>query len=156
MNRLVLAWFLMLVAVAPANAEIVPDLFQGEAIVTSGDDLDERARGVRLALTQVLVKMCGDDRVAEHPDLPEVLAAAESHIQEIEYEDRKLHRLFGVAWEQWRARTPALLPRFGSIAPAGTGDRRWSLLVSSKRNGEIVFVVFAFACAVWVAWRVAV
>ena len=72
----------------------------------------------------------------------------------IEYEDRKLHRIFGVAWEQWRARTPALMPRFGGIAPAGAGDRPWSLVVSSRRNGEIVFVVFTIACAVWVAWRV--
>ena len=73
----------------------------------------------------------------------------------IEYEDRKLHRIFGVAWEQWRARTPALMPRFGSVAPAGAGDRRWSIVVSSKRNGEIVFVVFAIACAAWIAWLVA-
>jgi len=71
----------------------------------------------------------------------------------IEYEDRKLHRIFGAAWEQWSARTPALMPRFGSIAPAGTGDRRWSLAVSNQRNGEIVLVVFALACIVWVAWQ---
>src|SRR6476659_5374999 len=44
----------------------------------------------------------------------------------IEYEDRKLRGIFGTAWEQWAARTPALIPRFGSIPPAGTGDRRWS------------------------------
>jgi protein-S-isoprenylcysteine O-methyltransferase Ste14 len=71
----------------------------------------------------------------------------------IEYEDRKLHRLFGVIWEQWRARTPALMPHFGSIAPAGAGDRRWSLAVSNQRNGEIVLVLFSLACIVWVAWQ---
>ena len=71
----------------------------------------------------------------------------------IEYEDRKLHRIFGAAWEQWSARTPALMPRFGSVPPAGTGDRRWSLAVSSKRNGELVFVVMSLVCGVWVAWQ---
>ncbi len=71
----------------------------------------------------------------------------------IEYEDRKLHRIFGAAWEQWAARTPALLPRFGSVPPEGAGDRRWSLAVSSKRNGELVLLAFSFICAAWVAWK---
>jgi len=70
----------------------------------------------------------------------------------IEYEDRKLHGIFGAAWEQWSARTPALMPRFGGEAPATAGDRRWSLAVSNT-HGELVFVVLALACAVWVAWR---
>lgn len=70
----------------------------------------------------------------------------------IEYEDRKLHRIFGAAWEQWSARTPALMPRFGGETPATVGDRRWSFAVSNT-HGELVFVVLALACAVWVAWR---
>src|SRR5688572_18853069 len=70
----------------------------------------------------------------------------------IEYEDRKLHRLFGAAWEQWSARTPALLPRFGGSAPVAAGDRRWSLAVSNT-HGELVFVAFALICAAWVAWE---
>jgi protein-S-isoprenylcysteine O-methyltransferase Ste14 len=70
----------------------------------------------------------------------------------IEYEDRKLHRLFGAAWEQWSARTPALLPRLGDVPPAGAGDRRWSLAVSNTRNGELVFVALALLCAAWIAW----
>jgi protein-S-isoprenylcysteine O-methyltransferase Ste14 len=68
----------------------------------------------------------------------------------IEYEDRKLHRIFGAAWEQWSARTPALMPRFSS-APATAGDRRWSLAVSNT-HGELVFVAFALVCAAWIAW----
>lgn len=69
----------------------------------------------------------------------------------IEYEDRKLHRIFGAAWEQWSARTPALMPRLGGTTPAAAGDRRWSLAVSNT-HGELVFVAFALACAAWIAW----
>jgi len=71
----------------------------------------------------------------------------------IEYEDRKLHRLFGAGWEQWSARTPALVPRFGGVSAAGASDRRWSLAVSTQRNGEIVLVLFSLVCAAWVAWQ---
>jgi protein-S-isoprenylcysteine O-methyltransferase Ste14 len=70
----------------------------------------------------------------------------------IEYEDRKLHRLFGAAWEAWSARTPALMPRFGGAAAAAAGDRRWSLAVSNT-HGELVFVAFALSCAAWIAWK---
>jgi len=70
----------------------------------------------------------------------------------IEYEDRKLHRIFGAAWEQWSSRTPALMPRLGGAEARGAGDRRWSLAVSNK-HGELVFVLFALACAGWIAWR---
>jgi len=71
----------------------------------------------------------------------------------IEYEDRKLHRIFGATWEQWSARTPALIPRFGgssSVAAAPSDERRWSLRVSN-RHGELLFVAFALGCAAWIA-----
>jgi len=71
----------------------------------------------------------------------------------IEYEDRKLRAIFGAAWEQWAARTPALAPGFGAMQPAGANDRRWSIGVSSARNGEIVFILLCVACVAWVAWR---
>jgi protein-S-isoprenylcysteine O-methyltransferase Ste14 len=71
----------------------------------------------------------------------------------IEYEDRKLHRIFGAAWEEWSARTPALMPRLGAVRPAGSGDRRWSLAVSNQRNGELVFVLLAVVSAAWIAWQ---
>lgn len=70
----------------------------------------------------------------------------------IEYEDRKLRRIFGAAWEEWSARTPALLPRFGGSVAAGAGGRRWSLAVSNT-HGELVFVAFALLCAAWIAWE---
>jgi protein-S-isoprenylcysteine O-methyltransferase Ste14 len=70
----------------------------------------------------------------------------------IEYEDRKLRRIFGAAWEAWSARTPALVPRLGNGRPGGAGDRRWTLAVSN-RHGELVFVAFALICAAWIAWE---
>jgi protein-S-isoprenylcysteine O-methyltransferase Ste14 len=70
----------------------------------------------------------------------------------IEYEDRKLRRIFGAAWEQWSARTPALMPRFGNAPADGADDRRWALAVSNT-HGELVFVAFALICAAWVAWE---
>ena len=70
----------------------------------------------------------------------------------IEYEDRKLRRIFGAAWETWSARTPALVPRFGDGQPASAGDRRWALAVSNT-HGELVFVAFALICAAWIVWE---
>jgi protein-S-isoprenylcysteine O-methyltransferase Ste14 len=70
----------------------------------------------------------------------------------IEYEDRKLRRLFGTAWEQWSTRTPALMPRFGGTPAQAVGDRQWALAVSN-RHGELLFVAFALICAAWVAWE---
>ena len=70
----------------------------------------------------------------------------------IEYEDRKLRRIFGVAWETWSARTPALMPRFGGGQPVGADDRHWTLAVSN-RHGELLFVAFALICAAWIAWE---
>jgi protein-S-isoprenylcysteine O-methyltransferase Ste14 len=70
----------------------------------------------------------------------------------IEYEDRKLQRIFGAAWEQWSARTPALLPRVGGAPAAAAGDRRWSLAVSNT-HGELVLVAFSLICAAWIAWE---
>ncbi|HET7609951.1 MAG TPA: isoprenylcysteine carboxylmethyltransferase family protein [Gammaproteobacteria bacterium] len=70
----------------------------------------------------------------------------------IEYEDRKLRRIFGAAWETWSSHTPALLPRFGAAPPAAPGNRRWSLAVSNS-HGEVLFVAMALICAAWIAWE---
>jgi protein-S-isoprenylcysteine O-methyltransferase Ste14 len=70
----------------------------------------------------------------------------------IEYEDRKLQRIFGAAWEQWSARTPALVPRLGGAPAANASDRRWALAVSNT-HGELVFVALALVCAAWIAWE---
>jgi len=66
----------------------------------------------------------------------------------IEYEDRKLRRIFGQAWEEWAARTPALLPRLSNVSRMGGGQ--WSFGTSLRRNGELLIVFFVLACG----WRV--
>jgi protein-S-isoprenylcysteine O-methyltransferase Ste14 len=66
----------------------------------------------------------------------------------IEYEDRKLHSIFGQAWVDWAARTPALVPRFANVGAMGGG--RWTLANSLRKNGEILITVFVIFCA----WRV--
>lgn len=58
----------------------------------------------------------------------------------IEYEDRKLHRLFGTQWEQWAARTPALVPTFKGAARSEPGS--WSFAKSMRKNGELVIAAF--------------
>src|SRR5690349_17786074 len=70
----------------------------------------------------------------------------------IEYEDRKLRRIFGAAWEAWSARTPALMPRFGGATASSTGAGRWSLAVSNT-HGELLFVAMALICGAWIAWE---
>lgn len=68
----------------------------------------------------------------------------------IEYEDRKLRGIFGEAWEEWAARTPALVPRFANANRMGEGQ--WSLAKSLRKNGEILITGFVLACAWRVLW----
>jgi hypothetical protein len=65
----------------------------------------------------------------------------------ISYEDRKLNGIFGDAWQQWSARTPALIPR-GLIPKSGDGTS-WSFAKSMKVNWEPVIVVYSLACLYW-------
>lgn len=68
----------------------------------------------------------------------------------IEYEDRKLKGIFGEAWQEWAARTPALVP---NIANAGRmSEGQWSLAKSLRKNGEILITLFVAACAWRVLW----
>ena len=89
MLRLTAFLTLLLLAGAPVRAELVTDLYRGDAIVTGQDNLDERDRGLRLALTRVLVKVGCDDRIVDHPMLPPMLSDAHAHVRHVEYEDRK-------------------------------------------------------------------
>ena len=68
----------------------------------------------------------------------------------IEYEDRKLRRIFGPVWEAWALKTPALCPTFANASGLFQGN--WSFAKSTKKNGEIVIVVFVLVCA-WIIAR---
>ncbi len=69
----------------------------------------------------------------------------------IEYEDRKLHRIFGEDWEQWSRRTPALIPNIANIGQLFSGN--WSFAKSTKKNGEIFIAVYLVGCLALVLWR---
>jgi len=90
-KRMVVAalFLLMGLVFGPAAAEVVPDLYKGQTIVTGRDNLEERRRGIREVLPQVLVKVSGDDRLAVHPRLASLLERAESFVAGLAYEDRK-------------------------------------------------------------------
>ena len=63
----------------------------------------------------------------------------------IEYEDRKLRRMFGQGCEEWQKVTPAVLPR--SVVPARGGS--WSLATSLRRNAEPAVLAYTFF---WLGW----
>jgi len=65
----------------------------------------------------------------------------------IAYEDKKLQRIFGESWEQWSARTPALVPR--TAWPTSGSDSSWSFAKSMRQNYEPVIVVYSFF---WLWW----
>jgi protein-S-isoprenylcysteine O-methyltransferase Ste14 len=69
----------------------------------------------------------------------------------IEYEDRKLQKIFGDAWLAFGKNTPALVPAFGSRERDLGG--RWSFKTSMTRNVEPVIAVFLFACFAFIYTR---
>jgi hypothetical protein len=72
----------------PAAAETVAGLYRGEAIVTGQENLEERRRGFREALQEVIVKVTGHSRLAEDRRLASALADAGDYVAAFEYEDR--------------------------------------------------------------------
>ena len=68
----------------------------------------------------------------------------------IEYEDRKLRRIFGAPWEQWSRTVPAVLPR--GLRP--TGPASWSLMTSVRQNAEPIVIAFTLICIGWIGTRV--
>jgi hypothetical protein len=67
----------------------------------------------------------------------------------IEYEDRKLHGIFGERWEAWASRVPALVPR---LAATNAGGGEWSLRKSYKQNGEPLIVAYIVFWLAYLAW----
>jgi protein-S-isoprenylcysteine O-methyltransferase Ste14 len=64
----------------------------------------------------------------------------------IEYEDRKLRRMFGDRCAQWQQSMPAVIPR--GLLPSRGGN--WSLRTSLSRNLEPVVVLYTFFCLFWI------
>jgi protein-S-isoprenylcysteine O-methyltransferase Ste14 len=67
----------------------------------------------------------------------------------IEYEDRKLHKIFGERWEQWSKDVPALVPNLANIGRVGGGS--WSLAKSLRQNGEVFIAIFVAVC-IWIVF----
>ena len=66
----------------------------------------------------------------------------------IGYEDAKLRRLFGERWQNWAARTPALMPGLANLTSFRFGQ--WSLARSMKRNGEPLIAAIVIASLIGV------
>jgi len=68
----------------------------------------------------------------------------------INYEDKKLFRIFGDDWLEWSGRTPALIPR--TLSVEGGEDTQWSFAKSMRQNWEPVIVVYSLFWLWWL-WR---
>ncbi len=64
----------------------------------------------------------------------------------IEYEDRKLRRIFGEPCAGWQQATPAVVPR--SLVPKRGGA--WSLRTSLSRNAEPLVLAYTALCFYWI------
>jgi uncharacterized membrane protein len=67
----------------------------------------------------------------------------------IDYEDRKLQKIFGADWETWSRTVPAVIPK--GLRMRGGGE--WSFQTSLKQNYEPVIVVYTFVCLFIIGWR---
>ena len=77
----------LLLACAPARAEIVRNLYGAERIVT-GTEEPERSRGFREALEDVLVKVTGDTRLGSSEKIKPLLERASALVAGFVYQDR--------------------------------------------------------------------
>jgi uncharacterized protein len=89
MHRVLPLLFLLTLASVPASAEpvAVTDLYRAETIVT-GTIEPERSRGFRVGLTDVVVKLTGDVRLADGDRLAPLLEKPQDLVEWFEYEDR--------------------------------------------------------------------
>lgn len=71
----------------------------------------------------------------------------------IEYEDRKLRRIFESHWDEWAESVPALWPAFGNVANMRGGS--WSLAKCMRGNGEGFIALYILACMTVVVFRLA-
>lgn len=69
----------------------------------------------------------------------------------IEYEDRKLRRIFKSHWDAWAEHVPALVPALRNLSGMAGGS--WSLRKSMRRNGEGVIALYVLACIAIVLFK---
>ena len=67
----------------------------------------------------------------------------------IEYEDRKLGRLFGDRWQAWSRSVPAVIPRQLRLQRAA----QWSLRTSLKRNAEPLVMIYTLFWLLYIGRR---
>ena len=87
MCRLPLALLFLVASVSAASAVEVKTLYRAETIVT-GVEEPERTRGFRAGLTDVIVKLTGDVRLAGSAALKPLLENPHPLVEAFEYEDR--------------------------------------------------------------------
>ena len=64
----------------------------------------------------------------------------------IEYEDRKLHSIFGDDWKSWSMDVPAVIPGGLRIRSGGS----WSFRTSWKENYELIIVIYTLLCLAYI------
>ncbi len=79
---------LLVLLAGVSRADVVPDVYRGEAIVTGKENLEERQRGFREAFADAIVKVSADARLACDPRLAPALAEPQRFVVNFEYEDR--------------------------------------------------------------------
>lgn len=87
MLRIPIFVLLFALTLAMASAAAVTDLYHAVAYVT-GTEEPERTRGFRSALTDVVIKVTGDHRLAGSGLLKPLLARPHGFVERFEYEDR--------------------------------------------------------------------
>ena len=85
-RRMCLALGSAMVLAGPANAAPVAALYQARTIVT-GRRAETRIPGMARCLAQVLVRVSGDPRLAEHPALAELTRTPEAAVTNVSYRD---------------------------------------------------------------------
>jgi hypothetical protein len=65
----------------------------------------------------------------------------------IEYEDRKLHGIFGEDWEQWSRTVPAVIPVSLKLRAADS----WSFKTSLSQNAEPLIVIYTLGLLYYVS-----
>ena len=134
-----------LCAALPASARPVDKLTHCETLVT-GQGEAERARGLGVCLTEVLVRVSGRPALADDPRLQTLIPGAAGAVLDLEYEDRM--KALPVGDEQGTRDRPFFLrPTFRDDAIAnmlaGFGLKPWgadrpvlAVLVTSHRDGR--------------------